>query len=96
MRQPTHPGEILREDILPELNISKSEFARRAHISRQTLYRILDGKEPIRVATALKLAKLLNNNAEFWLNMQSKYDVWQSTISLKDELDQIECLTANG
>lgn len=90
MRQPTHPGEILREDILPELDISKTEFANRARISRQTLYRILEGKEPVRVATALKLSKLLNTNAGFWLNLQSKYDIWESSISLKKELDQIE------
>jgi len=92
MRKPTHPGEILREDILPELNMTKVEFAKRVHISRQTLHRILDGKEPVRVATALKLSKLLNNSAGFWLNLQSKYDIWELSISLKTELDEIECL----
>ena len=92
MRKPTHPGAILREDILPELSISKSEFARRAHISRQTLYRILDEKEPIRVATALKLGKLLGNGPALWLNLQSKFDIWESNIFIADELDSIKCI----
>lgn len=89
---PTHPGAILREDILPELGISKSELARSIHISRQTLYRILDESEPVRVATAMKLGKFLGNGPRLWLNLQSAYDIWQANQSMKKELDEISTI----
>ena len=90
--KPTHPGAILREDVLPELDISKAEFARRAKISRQTLYRILDESEPVRTATALKLGKLLGNGPNLWLNLQQAYDVWKAENDMKPELDTIVAL----
>ena len=90
--KPTHPGAILREDVLPELDISKTEFARRAKISRQTLYRILDESEPVRTATALKLGKLLGNGPTLWLNLQQAYDVWKAEKDMQPELDSIVAL----
>ena len=92
--KPTHPGAVLREDVLPELNISKAEFARRAKISRNQLYRILDESDPIRTNTALKLGKLLGNGASLWLNMQQAYDVWQAEQNMKTELQEIVALSA--
>lgn len=93
-RQPTHPGEILREDILPELKISKAQFARDIHISRQTFYDILNCESPVTVETAVKLAKYLGNEPLFWVNLQSQYDLWKAVHSMQDELDDIHVLTA--
>lgn len=70
-----HPGEILREDILPALELSKTEIAKRLQISRQTLYDLLSEKQGISAEMALKLGYLFGNGAEFWMNLQSRYDL---------------------
>lgn len=93
-RQPTHPGEILREDILPEIGISKAQFARDIHISRQTFYDILNAKAPVSVETAVKLGRYLNNEPMFWINLQANYDLWIAQNAMKDELKEIQVLTA--
>ncbi len=73
---PTHPGEILREDVLPALGRPKAEIARLLGISRETLYRILDEEQPITPATAVKLGKLCGNGGGIWVRMQADYDLW--------------------
>jgi addiction module HigA family antidote len=83
MRQPTHPGAILREDILPELEISKAGLARALDISRQLLYGILNEEKPITPETAIKLAAFLGNEPEMWLNMQMKYDLYKAQKAIK-------------
>lgn len=70
-----HPGELLRDDIFPALERSKTEIARLLGISRQTLYDILDEKQPVTVPMALRLGKLLGNGPVFWLNLQRAYDL---------------------
>ena len=83
-RKPTHPGAVLREDILPEIGLSVSEMARRLRMSRQSLHRILAEEQPMTPATALKLAKLLNTTPELWLNMQRALDLWEENRHLAD------------
>jgi addiction module HigA family antidote len=73
-----HPGELLREDILPALDKSKSEIARLLGVSRQTLYDILEERRPVTVAMALRLGKLIGNGPTFWLNLQRAYDLEQA------------------
>lgn len=73
--RPSHPGEILREDIIPALSESKTAIARALGISRETLYNILNEKRPITPNVALRLAKALGSSPEFWLSMQAKYDL---------------------
>lgn len=70
-----HPGELLREDLIPALGRPKTEIAKLLGISRQTLYDILDEKQPVTVAMALRLGKLLGNGPVFWLNLQRIYDL---------------------
>ena len=70
-----HPGELLREDIIPALEKPKTEIAKLLGISRQTLYDILNEKQPVTVAMALRLGKLLGNGPVFWLNLQRTYDL---------------------
>jgi addiction module HigA family antidote len=62
--RPMHPGELLREDVLPALGKSKAEIARLLGVSRQALYDILSEKQPITVAMALRIGKLCGNNPE--------------------------------
>ena len=75
-RQPTHPGAVLREDVLPDLNISVSGFARALRISRQTVHGILNETKPITPNIALRLGKFIGNGPNIWLRMQDSYDLW--------------------
>ena len=77
-RLPTHPGAVLREDVLPNLGLSVSAFARSLGISRQTLHSVLAERSGVSAELALRLAALLGNGAQLWLDMQTKYDLWQA------------------
>ena len=89
-RPPIHPGEIVREDVLPALGLSVSETARRLRVSRQQLHRILACTHPITTEMALRIGKLAGNGPGLWLRMQQNYDLWHTEQNLKDELEKIE------
>ncbi len=94
-RKPTHPGAILREDVLPDLGMSVSAFARNLGVSRQTLHAVLAERSGVSPEMALRLGALLGNGAQLWVDMQSKYDLWQAEDKLHDVLLSIQCLTGN-
>lgn len=75
---PMHPGELLKQDVLPNLEISTSEFARRLGLSRQMIYDILNEKKPVSAETAVKLGALLGGDGRLWLNLQRTYDFWKA------------------
>jgi antitoxin HigA-1 len=89
-RPPVHPGEILREDVLPALGLSISEAARRLGVSRQQLHRILACTHPITTEMALRLGKFAGNGPAIWLRMQQAYDLWHAEQRMKIELTKIE------
>jgi antitoxin HigA-1 len=89
-----HPGELLREDIIPALGKSKTEIARLLGISRRTLYDILDERQPVTVAMALRLGKLCGNGPVLWLNLQRAYDLERTEKALAAEIDAIPTLSA--
>ena len=89
-RQPTHPGEMLREDVLPALGLSVSEAARRLGISRQQLHRVLACTHPITTEMALRIGKFAGNGPDLWLRMQLSYDLWHAEQRMQDELSNIE------
>lgn len=72
---PMHPGELLREDVLPALDMSKTAVAAALGISRQTLYDIIGECQPVTAEMAVRLGKLLGNGAQFWLTLQRNYDL---------------------
>lgn len=82
-RKPIHPGAVLREDILPELEVSKASLARSLNISRQMLYGILNEEKPVSPETAIKLAAYFGNEPEMWLNMQMKFDLYKAQKAIK-------------
>lgn len=88
-RPPTHPGEVLREDVLPAMGETVSGFARRAGISRQTLHAILACKRSITPETALRIGTIVGNGARIWLAMQMEYDLWHSEQALQKELQSL-------
>ena len=75
-RCPTHPGEILRADVLPALALTQKEFAQRLGVSRLTVSEILHEKRGITPDMAIRLGKLLGNGPEIWLRLQQAVDVW--------------------
>ena len=89
-----HPGELLREDVIPTLDLPKAEIAHRLGISRQTLYDILDEKQPVTPAMALRLGKFFGNGPDFWLNLQREYDLRTLEPKMAEELAAIETVAA--
>ncbi len=89
---PMHPGELLREDVLPALGRTKTEIAGLLGISRQTLYDILAEQQPVTPGMALRLGKLFGNGPTLWLNLQRRYDLWQAERELKSEIEAMPTL----
>ena len=77
-RCPTHPGEILREIVLPKIGKPKTELADMLGISRQTLYDIIGEKQPVTPQMAVRLGKLLGNGPRLWVNLQAAHDLWHA------------------
>jgi addiction module HigA family antidote len=88
-RPPTHPGAVLREDVLPALDLSVSEAARQLRIARQTLHRVLSGKAGISPEMAVRLGKFCGNGPGIWLRLQQSHDLWHAEQRLSDELKKI-------
>jgi len=86
-RKPTHPGAILREDVLPALSMTQTEFALRLGVSRLTVSELLLEKRGLSADMASRLGKLLNTTPESWLRMQEGLDLWtvrQNSDALKN------------
>jgi len=77
-RRPTHPGAILREDVLPAVGLSVSEAARQLGVTRQTLHRIMAEKVSITPEMAARLGRFCGNGPGLWLRMQQAYDLWRA------------------
>jgi antitoxin HigA-1 len=91
---PMHPGELLREDVLPALGRSRAEIARLLGVSRQTLYAILTEKTPVSPEMALRIGKLCGNGPELWLSLQARYDIERLSRAKRQEIDAIPTLAA--
>ena len=92
--KPMHPGEMLREDVLPALGKTKTEIASLLGVSRQTLHDILSEKQPVTPMMALRIGKLLGNGPDFWINLQRRFDLHVATQAIAGEIDKIPTLTA--
>ena len=77
-RCPTHPGALLRDEIIPATGRTKSDIAELLGISRQHLYDILQERKPVSPAVAVRLGKLFGDGASIWARMQAAYDTWQA------------------
>ena len=91
---PTHPGEMLREDFMPDYGLTTASLADALGVSRQTINEVLREKRAITPVMALRLSRLFGNSTEFWLNAQHSLDLWESEQRFHDELRQIQPLTA--
>ena len=89
---PMHPGELLREEVLPALGRPKTEIARLLGVSRQTLYDILEEKQPVTPVMALRLGKLCGHGPDLWLNLQKRYDLQRAEQQLGAKIKAIPTL----
>lgn len=88
-RPPTHPGAILREDVLPALRLSVTEAARQLRVARQTLHRILAGEAAVTPEMAVRLGRFCGNGAELWLSLQQAHDLWTAGRRMTEEIKKI-------
>ena len=77
-RKPTHPGILLKEDVLIPLGLSVTEAASDLGVSRKALSELINEKSSLSPEMAVRIAKATKTSAESWLNMQSKLDIWKS------------------
>jgi antitoxin HigA-1 len=89
---PMHPGELLREEILPTIDHPKTEIAKLLGVSRQTLYDILEERQPVTPSMALRLGKLCGNGPDLWLNLQKRYDLHRAEQELGERIKAIPTL----
>ena len=92
---PTHPGEMLREDFVPDYNLSTTGLAEKLGVSRQTVNELLLERRAVSPAMALRLSRLFGNTPEFWLNAQRAVDLWKAKKENKREIERIKPLHPN-
>ena len=93
-RAPTHPGEMLLEEFLKPLELTQRELADRIHVPYQRVNELVNGKRGVTPATALRLAKVFGNTAGFWLNLQSRWDLYHARRAEQATLKRIVKLKA--
>ena len=89
-RPPTHPGEFLREDFLPDYDLTVSGLATALGVSRQSVNELLRERRAVSPRMALRLSRLFGNSPEFWLNLQRAVDLWEAENAIKDDVRQIK------
>ncbi|MBW1762019.1 MAG: HigA family addiction module antidote protein [Deltaproteobacteria bacterium] len=94
LARPTHPGEFLREDFLPDYGLSVADLAKAIKVSRQTVNELINEQRALSAAMALRLSRYFGNSPEFWLNAQREVDLWEAARAHKDDLKRIKPATA--
>jgi addiction module HigA family antidote len=87
---PIHPGEILREEYLAPLGLKPYTLAKKLHVPRTRIERLVAEQTPVTPDTALRLAKFFGSTPQFWMNMQASYDLATEAAAKKDEIAAIE------
>ena len=86
---PPHPGEYLREDILPALGMTVTELAQRLNVSRPTLSELVNCKRGVSTQMAIRLGQAFETGARFWVALQGQYDVWHEEQRFSGKIDPI-------
>ena len=90
--RPTHPGEMLREDFLPEYGLTVTSLAEAVGVSRQTINQLLRGRRSVSPEMAIRLARLFGNTPEFWMNAQRAIDLWDAARAIEADVKRIRPL----
>jgi antitoxin HigA-1 len=91
---PIHPGEILREEFLHPLSLKAYSLAKALHIPRTRIERLVAEKSPVTPDTALRLAKFFDTTPQFWMNMQTSFDLATELAAKKEDIASIQSLKA--
>jgi addiction module HigA family antidote len=91
-RRPPHPGEMLREDFMPDYKLSTSALARVIGVSRQSINELVRERRSVSSGMALRLARLFGNTPEFWLNAQRSVDLWEARRAMGGDVRRIHPL----
>ena len=91
-RRPTHPGEMLREDFLPDYQLTISGLAESLGVSRQSINELLLERRAVSPEMALRLARFFGNSPEFWLNAQQSVDLWDAAQAIEKDISKIRPL----
>ena len=91
-RRPIHPGEILREDFMPDYDLSVSGLASALGVSRQSVNELVRERRAVSSEMALRLARLFGNSPEFWLNLQRSVDLFDAQAAGGEEMQHIKPL----
>jgi len=94
-RRPTHPGELLREEVLPAAKLTQLELARRLGVSRKTVSEIVLGQRQVTVDMAVRLGRFFGNGPGLWLRMQEAVDLWDAIARHRKAYTAIKPLKVN-
>ncbi len=89
-REPTHPGEMLREEFLLPMEISQRDLADAIHVPYQRVNELINQKRGVTPSTALRLAKFFGVSADYWLNLQIRCDLYRAQEAEKNDIDSIK------
>jgi addiction module HigA family antidote len=95
-RPPVHPGELLRETVLPAIGEPVATVAKKLGVTRQHLHRVLGEKAPISPEMAVRLGKFCGNGPVLWLRMQQAHDLWHAERAMKAEIRKIPTAKAKA
>ena len=91
-RRPTHPGAILREDVLPEAGITQGQLAQMLGVSRRSVSEVLHEHRPVTTDMAHRLARVFKTTPAFWLRLQEAVDIWDTFETNLNEYNQLKPL----
>jgi addiction module HigA family antidote len=94
MHNPPHPGETLKEDVLPALGLTVTQAAEQLGVARVTLSRMINGRAAISADMAIRLAQWLGGSPEIWLRLQLQYDLWHAEKNSKIKVKPAQQLAA--
>jgi len=89
-RQPTHPGEMLKEEFLIPMDLTQRELADGIHVPYQRVNELINGKRGVTPSTALRLGKYFGNTPGFWMNLQLRWDLYRAQQAEARQLEKIE------
>ena len=89
-REPTHPGQMLVEEFLVPMDLTQRDLADAIHVPYQRVNELVNGKRGITPSTALRLARFFGTSADFWLNLQLRWDLYRAEQKERAELDSIQ------
>lgn len=94
-RKPTHPSEMLREEFMPDFDLSVASLAKALGVSRQSVNKLVREQRAVGLEMALRLARVFETSPQYWLNIQRNIDLWDSLELYREEIEDLEPIAAS-